>query len=129
MTVTHTIGVSYATEAGLIVNSSIQRSGDLEVVLDVALAAVTSNYEYDSSFTTNLLQSLVMNSDQAIVVRTNSSSAPQDTINLAANVPLVWYSGGPVTSTVPFVGNVSRFFVTNSGTVAANIKFRFLANQ
>lgn len=52
-----------------------------------------------------------------MTVKTNSSGAPQETIAVAAGIPLVYVpaEGG----TAPFAGDVTKLYVTNaSGGIA-----------
>lgn len=63
---------------------------------------------------------IYMVSDQAITVKTNSSSTPQETINLAANVPLL-YAPTLLGSAAPFADDVTGLFVTNESGAAATL--------
>jgi hypothetical protein len=123
---THTLGVSYKTAEGTITSTTDSYTADAEYVIDEVIAASTTNKEIDLALTRANIKSMVMYSDQAVVIKTNSTVA-SDTVTLAAKVQLVWNTDSQFS--IPFAGNVTKFFITNSGGVAANIKFRFLANQ
>lgn len=126
MSFTHTIGVTYKTAEGTIASTTDTYTADAEYALDDTVAASTTNKEFDLSLTKANIKSMVLYSDQAVTIKTNSTVA-SDTIVLAAKVQLVWNTDSQFS--IPFSGNITKFFITNSGGVAANIKFRFLANQ
>lgn len=123
---THSVGITYKTAEGTITSTTDSYTADAEYVIDETIAASTTNKEIDLSLTKANIKSMVMYSDQAVVIKTNSTVA-SDTITLAAKVQLVWNTDSQFT--IPFAGNITKFFITNSGGVAANVKFRFLANQ
>ena len=127
MSFTHSIGVTYKTAEGTITSTTDTYTADAEYALDDQVAASTTNKEFDLSLTKANIKSMVLYSDQAVTILTNSTGAPSDTIQLAAKLQLVWNTDSHFS--IPFSANVTKFFVTNAGGVAANIKFRFLANQ
>lgn len=128
MSIIHTLGISYTVSGNNIVNALVNQTGDEEVDIDVAVAPSTTNAEYDQTLTVAALKSVVLYSDQALTIKTNSSSAPQDTINLVAGQAIVWQPAGGFSA--PFAGNVTKFFLTNaSGTLTANFKMRALLQQ
>ena len=126
MSFTHTLTQSYATNVGTVTSATLTFTGDSEDDLDVAVPANATNQNYAIGFTKSALQSLLITCDQAVTIKTNSSSSPQDTIALAANTPVIWYATSG--ATCPFSGNVTALYVTNPATVAANLKIRALEN-
>ncbi len=122
---THTIGNTYRTDAGTISSTSAIYTGDAEIDLDAVVALSTTNKEFDIQFVKTDVISLIMQSDKAVTVKTNSSGSPSDTISLAANMPLVWHTDSP--TSMPLAGNVTKIFVTNAGSTNAAIKIRVLA--
>lgn len=124
---THTLGITYRTDAGTIANVSLPFTGNWEGVdLDVTINAGATNVEYDAVVTIAQVQSLLMFSDQAVTLKTNSSGSPQDTINIKAGVPIAWNINS--FHSIPFAGNVTKLFFTNSGGSPAHVNFRVLAN-
>ncbi len=71
------------------------------------------------------LQSIYLLSDKALTLETNSSSAPTETLILAANVPLFWTDDMP-TAMRPFQSDVTALFVTELAGVAAQLKIQTL---
>ena len=62
-------------------------------------------------------------SDQAVTVKVNSSSDPDLTLSLAANVPEI--SAVPAASS-PLTDDITELFFTNAGSVDATVKVRTL---
>lgn len=122
---THTLGVTYHTDAGTITSTSSSYTGDSEENLDVAVPANTTNKEYDLTCIAADLKSLVLYSDQAMTIKTNSSGTPQETIVLAAKSQLVWNTDSAMAK--PFSANVTKIFVTTGAIPAtANLRIRLL---
>jgi hypothetical protein len=124
----HSISVGYKDDAGTVSSTVHTYSDDSEYNEDMLAAAGATNKEYDVAFTLSKLISLVLFSDQAVTIKTNSSSAPQDTINLQAGKEVIWTTDGAAGGANPFAGNVTKFFITNAGVKDANVKFRALAH-
>lgn len=127
MSFTHTLTQSYATNVGTVASATLTFTGDAEDDLDVAVPANSTNQLYSWAVTKTAMVAILLLCDQAVTIKTNSSSVPQDTINLAANTPVIWYSTSGATA--PFSGNVTALYITNSQAVAANLKIRCLANE
>lgn len=75
------------------------------------------------------LLSLLLVCDQTITLFTQSSSAPQDTLNITANVPYYWSVNVGSVFACPFSNNVSLVFVNNLTNVIANFKMRTVQNN
>jgi hypothetical protein len=67
-----------------------------------------------------------MASDQDLTVKVNSTTTPVPTIALKKTAGLVWGSDYGVANT--FTADVTKFYITNSGTVDAKFNFRVLYN-
>jgi hypothetical protein len=59
-----------------------------------------------------------------VEIRTNALSAPDDTIALKATVPLWWTATGGAPN--PFTDDVQRIFISNVGTLEAQVDLRML---
>ena len=89
MSFTHTVGTTYRTDAGTIINTSEAVVGTKNSGFDTQiLPGVTATLSV--AISASLLQSMMMWADQPITMMTNDPHTPQDTITLKANVPLVW---------------------------------------
>lgn len=66
--------------------------------------------------------SVWMHSTQDITLETNDGTTPDDTIALAANVPLLWCTGAPFTN--PLTTDVTALYATNSSGAEATLNIR-----
>jgi len=121
---THTLGTTYKTDAGTIASVTAIYVADSESNLDDTVAGSTTNKEFDLAITKSDVISMIMFSNEAVTLKTNSSGSPSDTISLAANMPLVWNTDSPVA--IPLAGPVTKIFATNAGVAAAALKIRVL---
>jgi hypothetical protein len=102
------------SEGSTAVTSSDNYDCDVVTKIDEVLPDGTVDLAYPFTFDANA-RVMVMSSTQNVTVKTNDSAVPQETINLLANVPIIWEEG----SAIPFLGNVNSLFVSNaSGTPA-----------
>jgi len=98
--------------------------GDTSSVFQKSLDIVT-NLEIDIPITVALVKGMAIVADHDCVVLTNDSGEPVDTLNLKANVPLIWTENHP--ASMFFLGgsghdtDITKFFVTT--TVATLLKF------
>jgi hypothetical protein len=68
---------------------------------------------------------LYLVSDQDLTLKTNSASAPTDTLQLTAGEPLLWRARGGVP--LPLKQDVTEFYATNAGKAEATITFKTLS--
>jgi hypothetical protein len=117
---THTVGTSYTTDAGTVINIPETVTGSTSRDIDAVIGPGAS-VTYDVTITPAVVQAMLMCSDQPVTI-----VASPDTINLKQNVPLVWTlnSFWPI----PLTGPVSQLSITNNGPSDANVKIRVLAN-
>ncbi len=123
---THTLGISYHTDAGSIASTTDSYTGDAENDLEAVIAPSTVNEEFDLVVTVAKIISMVVYSDQALVIKTNSTSAPGNTVTLAAKKQVVWNTDSVMTK--PFSTDVTKLFVSNAGASTAALKIRVLEN-
>ena len=122
MSIKHTLTKSWSGPAGQISKANVF-TGVQEENLDFVLAASTTNQQMNLAFKISLLQAIFIQSDQAITLKTNSTTTPGDTKNIAANDPFI-ASG----ASSPFAVDVTTAYFTNAGTTAANVSVRCLTN-
>ena len=120
----HSITQGYSDAAGNVKTVTTPFSGQSLEGWDGVVAAGASNAPIDADWVNANVQSLMMWSDQAVTVKTNSSSAPAQTISLVANQMLLFGVGIGLTN--PFTTDVTALFVTNAGGTNANFKLRVL---
>jgi len=126
---THSIGVLYKSDEGSVSSTTHTYTDDTEAGVDAVVAAGQTNKEWDIALTVANIRSMVLFCDQNVTLKTNSTSSPQDTINLVAGKEVVFTSDGAAGGAVPFAGNVTKFYITNGGLKDANFKFRALLHQ
>jgi hypothetical protein len=130
MALTHIYTRACKDTAGVSFTGTDIVTDDTELNFDGTIATSGTNIEIDWTCTAANLQSIALFSDQAAVIKTNSSGAPQETITLVANSPTIWTRAVDGAGKIPFSGNVTKMYVTNpSGSVAAMFKIRAIAHQ
>ncbi len=126
---THSVGVLYKDDAGTISSTTHSYIDDTEYGVKVTVTAGAVNKEVDIAFTVANLKALVLYCDQNVTVKTNSTSSPQETITMTALKEIVWTTDGAAGGTIPFAGNVTKFYISNAGIKDANFQFRALSHQ
>ena len=91
--------------------------------MDPVIPATTTNEQVRATITVAALSLVFIDSDQDITLKTNSSSAPDETITIKAGKPLIWYTGCAWAN--PFGHNITALYLSNAGAVDANVKIRF----
>lgn len=125
---THVRSVAYAVGGAQIVNVATTLTGDEEQDIDIEVAVSTTNELQNFAITKANLQAVLIYADGALGLKTNSTSAPQDTITLTAGQEIAWMNGDA--AACPFSSNVSAIYVTNSSTsTPVNLKIRSLSSQ
>lgn len=132
MSFTDTFSVNYTQSPGAapVFSGSITLTGGNQENVDIAGNAgpgVLTNSI--CAVTKSKLLSLLLVCDQNITLYTNSSSAPQDTLNISANIPYYWSINIATIFTCPFSNNVTEVFVNNQSNVACNFKLRTVQNN
>jgi hypothetical protein len=128
---THTLGVTYKTDAGTIASTTDNYTGDAENDLELSgtapLIAGAVNSEFDMQITVAKIQSMVLYADQNVVIKTNSTGSPGNTVNLVAKKQVVWNTDSVMAK--PFTTDTTKLFLSNSNTVtAATVRIRVLEN-
>lgn len=128
MAITHSLAESYKGAGGVVVTSTVQTfSADSESNIDEAVVGISTVFVALNLDKSNIV-SILLYSDKALTVKTNSSSAPTDTIVLAAGVPRIWNTGH-VAGDNPIQADVTAgFYLVNAAAVTANFKMRCLLN-
>lgn len=124
MSIIHTIARSWTNGSRSIPNS-IPITGGSEVNWDATVATGVTNQSQTFAMTVANMQSLYILSNTNVTLKTNSTGSPANTINLLANVPLVWQTGGYYTNL--FTTDVTVIYLTNSSGQQATVRARFLS--
>ncbi len=125
MSYTHTIGTTYRTPDGIIASTVAAYTGDSERGIDAAGIPVDSPVPFNLAIPLSDLRSVMLWSDQDMVVLTNDIFKPQDVIFLTAGQQLVWTLDTPVLP--PFANDVAVLIAINQADLTpAKFKVRAL---
>jgi hypothetical protein len=113
------------SRSGETISGSVTVTGEGEPNLDVTVAANQTNKEVDYVLDVSTVTSLWLYSDKDLTIKTNSTSAPDDTIALKAGVPLPWESTTGYFDN-PLTVDVTKFYLTN--TLACRFQARILTD-
>lgn len=105
----------------------ITKSGSGVHLLEESIPDESSDLAVVFNLDVSATKIFVMVSDQNLTVKTNSDSAPQETINLAANSPLLWIAGEDGFAS-PFANDVTALYVSNASGAAANLIIQALTD-
>ena len=93
----------------------------------LAVAIDATNAEYAVSIPFGEIIAIGIFCDQDVTIKTNDGDTPDDTIELKADVPLIWTADSYFEK--PLTEDVSSIFVTNDGDAAATLKIAVLMNS
>lgn len=92
--------------------------------VDASVTTGTTNGEYDVTWRAAGLQGWILLAEGgAVTVKTNSTSAPDNTFTLADGSPQFWFTGSGGSDSISTT--VTKFYVTNSS--GATVRFRAYA--
>lgn len=105
----------------VLVRETIAADGDLPSISQV-IADSSTNLEIAWQADVSQIKSIVIASDQAITIKTNSTGAPDNTLNIVAGMPYVWRTGDY--NALLLTADVTKLFVTNASGSSATLKIR-----
>ena len=115
----HQINVNYTSPSGTVV-AQASATGNVNLELDLVVPASSTNYLVDTvDFPITGLQAVLFYSAVDMTVKTNSSSAPDQTITLVAGVPFFWTYGN---GTDPITAAISKIYVTSTAGGTLNVR-------
>ena len=103
---------------GTVVGSSQTITGGAEANLDEPIPQDSTDLEILYSLDVSQIKSIVILADQAMTLKTNSSSVPDETLSLLANDPYEWHTGSLHTNLL--ATDITSLFMTN--TTAGTLK-------
>jgi hypothetical protein len=116
MSISVTVRREVATN-GLAIVTTKQHESDAQLLIDDTIPAGDTNREILAAIDLSKAKVIAIKSDKNLTLKTNSSSAPANTINLLANVTYLWETGGYFANLL--TTNVTKFFVTNANVTDA----------
>lgn len=123
---THTRNIRYSTDEGRLTDTDEPITGDGEQAYDgVIPTSGTPNVEVDLAFPFANVKSMVIYSAQAMTIKSNSTSVPDDTFTVPAGKQLAWNTND--IAACPFTVDVTKLYLTNgSATLTSIVKIRIL---
>lgn len=126
---THTVVTTYKIGSTIFVTASNAYTNNNEINIDEVITDSTSNHQIDVAIDLTDVKSMVLSCDKDVTVYTNDASggSPDDTIALAAGVPIVWTIGN--VESIPLSVDLTALYVTNAGDTDARFKAAFLLDS
>jgi hypothetical protein len=125
MSFTHKINSSYVDDSGLAIGGQSSYTGTLEKGYDGTLAVGITDQLVSIQWAVANVKSEVFFASAAARIKTNSSTSPATTLNLAAGQSIVW--GNDFLGANPVPADVTAIYVSNTdATNPANVKIRVL---
>ncbi len=110
------------TRGGATVTQNVTLTAEAGQVLDVAVAGSTTDLQVNLAIDVSQLSHIFLLADGALTIQTNDGTSADDTITLAANKPLVWYSGCGMAC--PLTVDVTGLYLTNASGSTVNLQVR-----
>lgn len=126
MSYSHTINLGVTTP-GNRVTGTITETGDGEERRDIPLTALQANKEVALVLEVAAIKSLFMLATGGCTIKTNSSSAPDDTITLAAGQPLAWSPSMSFDN--PLTADVTALFITDTSDDPNRVQIEVLLDS
>ena len=127
MTIEHVTTISLL-QGGVTLSQSVTSSGSNEINIDESIADSETDKEVTLIVDQSAMISIYIESDQDILIETNSGGAPTDSLTLVANEPISWTTNSvhsnPITADI-----TANIFITNSSGSTANLKIRILQDS
>lgn len=121
---THTLTLAW-TRNGETLSKSVNVAVEGEQNLDVTVPGSTNDVQVAVEIDVSALKSVFIQSSETVTLETNSSSAPNETITITKDKPLVWYEGCGWAN--PFATDVTAIYLTrgSAGDAAVSIRFGY----
>lgn len=125
---THTLTFGWTRNGETISNNvNYAVEGEQNVDLDATttpVAAGATAKEVTITIDVSKLATIIIQSDQDITIKTNSTGTPDDTLTVKANKPLVWGADSGLPNPFPSGVDVTKIYIANPAASVANVKIR-----
>ncbi len=121
---THTTQIKYShgSESH---TKTVSKTASQEINIEETIPDSSTDLEVAISLDVSAIKSLLISSDQAITIETNSGSTPSDTLTPSADEPVIWWDGSEFSN--PLTTDITtNIFVTNSSGSAATLVIKVL---
>ena len=122
MSFTHTIRTLFSAAGGASLSGSVATVADAEDNRDIVVAGSTNDFAVALTLAVANLKSFYALSDKDVLIETNSSTVPPNTLSLKAGIPYSWTAAGALTN--PFTTNITSLFISNANPAAATVQLR-----
>jgi hypothetical protein len=123
MALTHRLGRRYLTNAGTVSDVTQTFTGGAEFSLDASVTTATEP-TYLCSIDVSEIVSLMLHSDEDVQLKFNDDGSPTDTIDLTADVMVVWNTDE--SASCPITADVTTLDIANASGATATVKIRIL---
>jgi hypothetical protein len=120
----HSFETKYTPGSDTPIQSSKTYTGTGETSVDESITASASDYVISMAMDVSQVKSIVVLSDQALVIKTNSNSSPADTLTLVAGRPYEWDTDSY--NTFKFGTDITSLHVANPASSAARLQISFV---
>jgi hypothetical protein len=122
MAITYTVTKGLRTNNGSFGTNTNSYSVEGEHVIEVPIPAASTNLLIAFTLDVSTVIALGISASKALTIKTNSSSAPDDTITLADSESIIYGNDEPDAVANPFTTDVTALYVTNAGAAASVLK-------
>ena len=123
---THKITETYSA-TGVAISQQTEMSADGEDNRNIEVALDASDLLVNIPIDITELKGLLLLADQDLTLEINNATTPDQTINLKANVPILWHADSVHAN--PLNQDVTAIYVTNGSGVATTLKIRVLQDS
>ncbi len=119
------------TAGGVSVTKRIEAQGGAEYNLSEPIPVSAVNQQVALAIDVSQLKSLFIIAAAALVLKTNSSGSPVNTITLAANQPFAWQAGDGTlrdTAGAAITTDITTLYVTNPEAAIVDLKMFVLTD-
>jgi hypothetical protein len=125
-TLTDTISTTYSGNGKTVSAKTGTYTGEKAAAVAAVVPANTTNFEIDIAFPFATVQAVIMAASVAATVKTNSTTAPGNTLTLGPLTDLIWAHDFQATN--PLSADVTKLFVTNATSTDCAFNLRVLYN-
>jgi hypothetical protein len=123
MALTHRVGRRYSTNVGTVSDVTSIYTGSAEYALDTTVTTGTEP-TFVCNIDTSEVVSLMFHSNKAVTLKFNDDGSPTDTIELVADVMLIWTTDDE--AAIPLSADVTSLDIANASGSTATVKIRVL---
>lgn len=118
MSYTHSL-TEIVDPGGTPISATNSFSGSSHVQVSETVTTGQTDVQINVALDVSAIKSIIIKSDKAVTLETNSGSAAANTINLLANVPYIWNTNSY--NTCLLTTDVTAIFITNASGSTATI--------